>query len=509
MSQVIADPPGSPSRPEPELHRTESARPGGAGWWWRDLRPLARRLHFYIGVFVGPFLFVAALSGLIYTITPQLDQIVHRDALFTTTTGPSLDLRAQVQAAAAAVPGGTVTEIRPPSVVDGTTRVSFDAPGVREDFARTAFVDPHTGQVTAVLDTFGEWLPVRAWIDEFHRTLLLGDVGRVYSELAASWLWVLTVTGLALWLVRRRQAARVRRTLLPEVSGPRGNRLRSWHGSVGLWAAIGLLFLSATGLTWSQFAGANVTELRSALDWSTPEIDQTLPAAPGGASIGWTAPGVGQTLPADPSDTAPGGRPSALVVGTTADRVLAAARGAGLSDPVAVTPADPGEAWTVSQVKRSWPEKQDSVAVDPASGQVVDTLRFADWPLAGKLAQWGIDAHMGLLFGWVNQVALAALALAVMVLVVWGYRMWWKRRPTRGGLPGAPGGRRPSAGAVGVVTVVALAVGVFLPVLGVSLVAFLLLDVVRQTLRTPGPPIGHDPGGPEPADASAAASTDR
>jgi uncharacterized iron-regulated membrane protein len=166
--------------------------------------------------------------------------------------------------------------------------------------------------------------------------------------------------------------------------------------------------------------------------------------------------------------------------------VLAGARGAGLDDPVAITPADdPTQAWTVSQVQRTWPEKQDSVAVDPTSGRVVDTLRFADWPLPAKLARWGVDAHMGLLFGAANQIALAALALAVICMVVWGYRMWWTRRPTRGGVAGPPGGtQRPGAGAVAVVAVVGLVVALVLPVLGVSLLAFLLLDLVRQNLRT-------------------------
>lgn len=468
MSQVIVDPaaPEPTPEPEPELPRTETARPGGASWWWRGLRPLVRRLHFYVGLFVGPFLFVAALSGLLYTATPQLDQLVYRDVLHVPVGAAALDLRSQVTAASAAVPDGEITEIRPPVAADGTTRVSFDAPGVREDFSRTAFVDPYTGQVRAVLDTFGEWLPLRAGIDELHRTLLLGDVGRVYSELAASWLWVLALSGLSLWVVRRRRAARVRRTLLPDTAATPGNRLRSWHGAVGLWAAAGMLFLSATGLTWSQFAGGNVTELRSAMDWSTPEVSQTLPATAGAPAV-----------PATTQD-----------LGASADRVLAGARSAGLDDPVAITPADPGEAWAVNQVQRSWPEKQDAAAVDPATGQVVDTLRFADWPLAAKLARWGVDAHMGLLFGWVSQVFLAALAVAVLCMIVWGYRMWWKRRPTgRGGVAGPPGGaQRASAGAVAIVAVAAILVGLALPVLGVSLLAFLLLDVARQVVRPTG-----------------------
>ncbi|EGH15542.1 PepSY-associated TM helix, partial [Pseudomonas amygdali pv. morsprunorum str. M302280] len=53
-------------------------------------------------------------------------------------------------------------------------------------------------------------LPLRTWIDQFHRGLLLGDVGRIYSELAASWLWVAALGGLVLWAVRRRRQSRER-----------------------------------------------------------------------------------------------------------------------------------------------------------------------------------------------------------------------------------------------------------------------------------------------------------
>jgi len=407
------------------------------------------RLHFYVGLFVGPFLLVAALTGLAYTLTPQLEQFVHRNELTVPVRGDRLPLAPQVAAATAAVPGGTVTEIRPPATADATTRVSFDAPGVRDGFSRTAFVDPYTGEVRGVLDTFGEWLPVRAWFDELHRTLFLGDVGRVYSELAASWLWVLAVSGFALWVVRRRRRNRVRRTLLPEVSARGRVRLRSWHGAVGFWAVLGMLFLSATGLTWSLFAGENVTDLRAQLGWSTPSVEQTLPAGP--------------------VDAGP--------VGPTADRVLAAARSAGLSDPVAIVPGE-GSAWVVNQVQRSWPEKQDAVAVDPATGAVLHELRFAEWPIAAKLARWGVDAHMGLLFGPANQVVLAALAAGTACMVVWGYRMWWLRRPTRTG-----DSHRPSTGAVLVVGLAAIGIGVFLPALGVSLMAFLLADAAWQSLR--------------------------
>jgi uncharacterized iron-regulated membrane protein len=414
------------------------------------------RLHFYVGLFVGPFLLVAAATGLLYTLTPQIERVVHADALTARVTGPAVPLGDQVAAATASLPGLRVTEIRPAPEPGATTRVSFDA-GLEEGYGRTVFVDPSTARVQATLDTYGEWLPVRAWFDDLHRTLLLGDVGRVYSEMAASWLWVLALSGLALWAVRSRPDRRLRRLLLPRTAGTGRARLRTWHGAVGTWAAVGMLFLSATGLTWSQFAGANVSTLRSELSWSTPSVSSEL------------------TAPANPADT----------IGVQADRVLTAARGAGIDGPVELVPGERGEAWSVAQTTRSWPTRQDSAAVDPATGAVTEQIRFADWPLAAKLARWGVDAHMGLLFGLVNQVVLALLAVGIIALVLLGYRMWWRRRPLGGGVAGPPGARaRPSLPAVATVGAIAVLVGLAVPLLGASLIGFLLLDGAVQAWRS-------------------------
>jgi hypothetical protein len=48
------------------------SQPGGSsrGWWSGELRPLLLRVHFYAGLFVGPFLLLAAVTGLLYTTTP-------------------------------------------------------------------------------------------------------------------------------------------------------------------------------------------------------------------------------------------------------------------------------------------------------------------------------------------------------------------------------------------------------------------------------------------------------
>ena len=57
---------------------------------------LLRRLHFAIGLFVGPFIFVAALSGTLYVATPQLEQYVYASTLNGSREGEPQSLARQI-----------------------------------------------------------------------------------------------------------------------------------------------------------------------------------------------------------------------------------------------------------------------------------------------------------------------------------------------------------------------------------------------------------------------------
>ncbi|MGC9540638.1 PepSY-associated TM helix domain-containing protein [Streptomyces sp. UG1] len=450
---------------------TPPAAPAAPKSRWAPLRPLILRLHFYAGVLVAPFLLVAAVTGLLYAASIPAEKVVYADQLTVPVGDRKLPVSEQVAAAREAHPEGTVSAVRPSPEDDATTRVLLSGvPGVDEGHTLAVFVDPYTARVRGALEQYGSTgaLPLRTWIDEFHRDLHLGETGRLYSEFAASWLWVIAGGGVVLWFSRRRAQRKVRGT-----SGRR--RTLGLHGSVGVWAAAGFVFLSATGLTWSAYAGANIADLRTSLGQATPAVS----AAAGGEHAGH-------------GDAAASGGQAAHGVGL--DQVLAAARAEGLGDPVEIVPpADASSAYVVKQIQRSWPEKQDSVAVDPATGEVTDVLRFADYPVLAKLSRWGIDLHSGQLFGLANQIALMLLTLSLILLIVWGYRMWWQRgRGSAFGRPLPRGAWRQVPPQILVPLVAAVAVlGYFVPLLGIPLAAFVVVDVVlgevahRRGKRTP------------------------
>ncbi|MFJ8914305.1 PepSY-associated TM helix domain-containing protein [Amycolatopsis sp. NPDC102389] len=433
--------------------------PRTTGW-----RGLFLRLHFYAGVLVGPFILIAALSGVLYAATPQMESWIYSDQLRAPVGLNQVSLADQVKAAQAAHPGGELVAVRPAPEPGDTTRVLFAEDGLGESERRAVFVDPATAQVRGDLVAYGSSgaLPFRTTLDQLHRNLLLGEPGRLYSELAASWLWAVALGGLVLWVSRRR----TRRA--EKAESARGKSVRR-HGSVGLWVLLGALFLSATGLTWSAYAGENVSALRESLGWATPALKVT------GADEHAGHAGHGEA-PAAPAPAKP----------ESVDAMLASARAAGI-DAASVEiglPAKPGAPWQVAEIERGWPTQVDAVAVDGTTGQILGEVRFADYPLMAKLARWGIDAHMGVLFGWPNQIVLLLLGAGLVTLVVLGYRMWWQRRPTRATgltfgrpIPRGQWRKAPPALLVGLL-VLAAAIGWFVPLLGLSLLAFLVIDLL-------------------------------
>lgn len=138
------------------------------------------------------------------------------------------------------------------------------------------------------------------------------------------------------------------------------------------------------------------------------------------------------------------------------------------------------------EIDRSWPTQVDAVALDPVSMAVVERVSFAQYPLAAKLTRWGIDLHMGVLFGLANELVLVMFAAGLAAMVVTGYVMWWRTRPTR--VVRQPQRsplmllRKTPIVPLLLIVSLTLLLGFCLPVMGISLLIFLLCDLIRYQL---------------------------
>lgn len=460
---------------------------------------LLKRIHFYIGLFIGPCIFVAALTGTLYVLTPQLENHLYQHELFTSSTGEVQPLSRQIEAAQAASGAeAKIYAVRPSPAEGETTRVMFSNPELGASKSRAVFVDPVTLKVQGELTVYGTSgiLPFRTWLDDLHRGLLLGDVGRNYSELAASWLWVAALGGIVLWATGR-QKVRGNRKLRGVAA--KQQRSRHWHSWLGLTLIAGLLFFSATGLTWSQWAGDNISLLRAKMGWMTPSVSTTLTANTQAEPVNEHADhqvadqsnmkmaDMPDMPEMDVDNMQMRGIPAAVpVLPATFDDVVSAARHAGIdAAKIEVRPAYYSDkAWTVTEVDRSWPTQVDAVSVNPYTLTILDQTRFADFPLLAKLTRWGVDAHMGILFGLWNQIILAVFGLGLCLMIGWGYRLWWLRRPQMNSTNNPAVTLMQTWRLVPfslqcLILIVVIILSLSLPLMGLSLVLFLLIDLWR------------------------------
>ncbi|WPF68215.1 PepSY domain-containing protein [Corynebacterium sp. 21KM1197] len=428
-----------------------------------NLRATLYRMHSWAGILVAPFLVLAALTGLAYAIAPTLEQMVYRDVLTTEATGEHISAAEAIDIAREVHPDLELAGVQVNDREDATMRVLFLDPALpSSSYKQAVFIDPVSGEVLGDMPQYGSSssLPLRALLSEGHANLWLGEPGRFYSEMAASWLGAMTLTGAFLLFQRWRR------------STSKKNKPRRWHSLVGLLCIPGFLFLTVTGLTWSSTSGGTIGEIRTQLDWRrpTPDVTATAPLSAGAQS---------EDAPADAAAAGDAG----------ADAAIAAAREAGLTGFLTATaPTEPEapDVWTVAEsTAQPWVFSYDAVAINAATGEVVDTVPFSSWSLPAKLSEWLIRAHMGILLGLLNQLVLVGLAVGLLASIVLGYIMWWRRGKgsSFGRLPAPRSWENVSRPALICFLLILVVYGIFAPYFGLSVLAFVAIDATYRAFR--------------------------
>ena len=237
-----------------------------------------------------------------------------------------------------------------------------------------------------------------------------------------------------------------------------------------------------SGLPWTGFWGAKTQELVThqgtsfwgedpgALSNPTSTLDESLPHS---HSVPW---GLGKTeVPR--SNPADGKRSVATV-----DTAIEVGQRNGLRRPMTIAlPASDEGVFSAIGYAFNDPGEERTVHVDRYGGRVVSTYGYSNYPTLAKVVAQGIALHEGRRLGTLNFWATTVFCLGVMFMCVSGPLMWWRRRPSGGSSLGAPRGRMPLRGSP-VLLVGLIALGVLLPLFGLSLLVVLALDqlVVRR-----------------------------
>ncbi len=412
------------------------------------------RWHFYASLFVMPLAIVLALTGSAYLFKPQIDRWEER-AYRGLSVEASVSPNAQMAAAMAAFPGSQFHSYRLPEHRGDAAMIHL---ALADGHAmRDVFVSPQ-GKVLGSFDPKQRIAPTLARI---HGSLFAGRVGGWIVELAASWAIVMILTGLYLWWPRGRVLAGV---VWPRLR--RGKRIfwRDLHAVTGFWISGFVLVLLVSGMPWAGVWGDAFKIVRTQAGWVQGPQDWKI--------------GTGEHAAHD-HDAMMRQQASGIPMVALSDMVRRA-QAEHMAFPVLVVPpgapvgfGPPSDmAWTIRSEAQNRPLAR-SVEFDMATGREVARSGFADKHVLDRIVGYGIAWHEGQLFGWINQLAGVLTAAGLVTLVVSGFILWRRRRPT--GVLGAPPAAEIAVRTRGAAVVLFL-LALLLPMLAFSLLAMALFD---------------------------------
>jgi uncharacterized iron-regulated membrane protein len=433
-------------------------------------RSLFWRIHFWAALIASPFALLAALTGLVYVFTPQIENVLYAYIDRVAGTGSPLPLDAAVAAAEATAPAGSrLHSVLPAHTASETVEVNFimgqasaghaGHTGMGNPSASGApladtllpsselvvYVDPYMATVVGQLPTEQRF---NVWAKKLHSRLLQTDNWRWMIELAASWLMVMLLTGIFLWWPQDW------RKVFPDLRLKGRASWRQWHSFIGIVLSVLSFTILATGLTWSEYAGSQFRALRDNIGQAPPGLPQYLQSSmqAGVTPLGWQA--VWDI-----------GRQNAPDVAMSL-----------------TSPKDPQGTWLLTAVDRSQPDKRFDLALDAYSGQVLYYSGWDQQTAFAKATAIGIPFHRGE-FGWWNQALLLLFGAGVLFSLVSGWTMFFKRWQSGSGwLPRLLPGAWKSASFPCLVTAAALCIA--MPLLALSSTAVIMVEIILQRNRT-------------------------
>jgi uncharacterized iron-regulated membrane protein len=474
------------------------------------------RLHFWVAVFAAPVLVVLACSGLVILYNQPLDALLNSHLLVVQPGPQTVPLDAQVATAKEHVSAtDTLEAVTPPDSPTGSTRIDFgtaDALGYpqAETNVIQVFVDPYTG---AYLGQRDQLSGVVGWANQLHRmfgndgphvqlpslghlinpsaypesTIPVG-IGNLWMELTATWILVLLGSGIYLWWPRAIEAAKP----LLKVRWRQGGRVR-WrdvHALVGVIVAVILVGYVLSGMTWTRYWGENWRAVTATVTPSTGIDAPSTPAKLGdydrlGRRIAWAATD-------DPIYASQPDGTAARLSYADVDRIAKDEHmvpGYSIFPPADST-QDGTTVYGSYTVVNRWPQRvseQRTLYLNQFTGATITNATADQDGALSRLTSFGIAMHMGNQMGWLTRISATVACLGVLLSVLTGLLMWWKRRPSgHSGLAGpASAATRANTPKRAMVTVAAVAIvlGIVFPAFGISLIVVLVAEAIVAARR--------------------------
>ena len=435
----------------------------------RKLYQLIIRWHFFCGLLFIPLIIVISISGCIYLFEDEYEEYMYQDLLFVNPAEKVLAASVLMNKAKLAVPEMKASQFKSYAEKDRSVEIIFKAkhqhkqmktsmewagdgpekvPMVMNEERTSVFLNPYTG---AVLGRMNSSERLMGFMKDLHGNLLTGKVGTKVVELTSCWVGMLMTTGLIMWWPRGKTG--IMGTLIPRLNKNKRLFWRDLHAVPAFYFSFFIIFLIISGLPWTDVWGEAFHTIQRDLKMSAPAGFHSRELK------------------------------SKYFMGAeqiSIDQVIAEAKGRGYQGELNVKiPHNIRDTYAI-QRNSDDPAERPSMHFDQYTGKV---LAASDWekvPLLAKSVSYGIKLHRGEYFGVWNLVLVLVTTLVLIFMAISGIVLWLQRRPKgKLGAPKPPRDYKQPGWLIGTT----IGFSIFMPLLGASLVVFILGDWVYGRLK--------------------------
>ena len=399
---------------------------GSYNWIWK--------WHMIGGLVSFPVVFILAVSGIIYLFKDHYEEPRHAEVKEVEILDKRLTYQEQLDIAGKSWSRKINGMVIPMKSNQATEFVSG-----RFSNRSSLFVDPYIGEVTGeIVVKNTDMYKIR----KLHGELLTGSFGTKIIELVGSWMIVLIITGLFLFVPRKKRdwvkLFRVR------INGPKHVLYRDLHMVGGFWFSIVLLLVLAGGMPWTDVWGEG-------FKWVQKQTKTGYPPS-------WQGHGINSTI-----------QEKAVPI----DDIVRYAKILDLPGVVTISvPESPSGVYSLHNSYNKDLSKQVALHLDQYSGLPVVSLEWKDVGFLIRARMWAMAFHQGQ-FGFWNWllILLTAISLGILSLAAVLSYFLQKKTSFSGTLP------RPESYSVGAGLYLLLGIlGLLFPLFGVSILLIWIVD---------------------------------
>ncbi len=346
-----------------------------------------------------PVVLIMAITGAIYLLQPQIENALYKDFLY--------------------FQGNFFEKPNHDEIINATKKhfnaknvVSYQAAIKPNKSAQVVLIDENKNKITVFVNP--ENLAVLGFVDEawrltniarnIHKNLMLGNVGRVVTELVACWLIVIILSGIYLRLRSKKN-----NKFLLNLKNKKEKTLQEIHGFIGIWASIWLLLLLLSGLTWSFVWGGLLSNISNNFNEGFPQE-------------------IFSKRPISTSDSA------APEISMNKIFEIISQKNINHQFKIEYPWFEKGSYALMPLRHGGDAENVAYLFFDRKSGEILQQFYFQDLGKVGRLTSLGVAFHEGRLFGKLNQMLNLLAVFLLITLLATAFLMWKKRKKNQGAI---------------------------------------------------------------------------